>query len=65
MEIAHLFYHFTAQEVAEESQEILLQSLKEEEERFKKRYELIQQIRAIEYLPLMKQKFVDLTQVSS
>uniref|UniRef100_A0A670I1Y4 Cilia and flagella associated protein 99 n=1 Tax=Podarcis muralis TaxID=64176 RepID=A0A670I1Y4_PODMU len=48
--------------VAEESQEILLQSLKEEEERFKKRYELIQQIRAIEYLPLMKQKFVDLTQ---
>ncbi|XP_033004311.1 cilia- and flagella-associated protein 99 [Lacerta agilis] len=51
-----------AQEVAEESQEILLQSLKEEEERFKKRYELIQQIRAIEYLPLLKHKFVDLTQ---
>ncbi|XP_061485769.1 cilia- and flagella-associated protein 99 isoform X9 [Rhineura floridana] len=51
------------QEVSEESQELLLQTLKEEEERFKKRYELIQQIRAIEYLPLLKNKFVDLTQI--
>ncbi|XP_062981969.1 cilia- and flagella-associated protein 99 [Elgaria multicarinata webbii] len=50
------------QEVSEESQVILLQALKEEEEKFKKRCELIQQIRAIEYLPFLKNKFVDLTQ---
>nr|XP_060625290.1 cilia- and flagella-associated protein 99 [Anolis sagrei ordinatus]XP_060625291.1 cilia- and flagella-associated protein 99 [Anolis sagrei ordinatus] len=51
-----------AQEVAEESQEILARALKEEEEKAKKRYELIQQIRAIEYVPFIKNKFVDLTQ---
>ncbi|KAH0624407.1 hypothetical protein JD844_031816 [Phrynosoma platyrhinos] len=50
------------QEVSEESQQILLQTLKEEEEKIKKRCELIQQIRAIEYLPVFKSKFVDLTQ---
>ncbi|XP_042314367.1 cilia- and flagella-associated protein 99 [Sceloporus undulatus] len=50
------------QEVSEENQQILIQALKEEEEKIKKRCELIQQIRAIEYLPILKSKFVDLTQ---
>ncbi|XP_072850940.2 cilia- and flagella-associated protein 99 [Pogona vitticeps] len=51
-----------AQEVADESQEILQLALKEEEEEFRKRCELIQQIRAIEYVPSLKNKFVDLAQ---
>ncbi|KAF7238656.1 Cilia- and flagella-associated protein 99 [Varanus komodoensis] len=52
----------TVQEVSEESKELLLQALNEEEEKFKKRCELIQQIRAIEYVPFLKNTFVDLTQ---
>ncbi|XP_062832042.1 cilia- and flagella-associated protein 99 isoform X2 [Anolis carolinensis] len=51
-----------AQEVSEESQEILARAFKEEEEKVRKRCELIQQIRAIEYVPSIKSKFVDLTQ---
>ncbi|XP_019382037.1 PREDICTED: cilia- and flagella-associated protein 99 isoform X2 [Gavialis gangeticus] len=50
------------QEVSEESQELLRQALEEAEEKLRKRYELIQQIRAIESLPLFRNKFVDLTQ---
>ncbi|KAJ7324494.1 hypothetical protein JRQ81_017514 [Phrynocephalus forsythii] len=50
------------QEVADESQEILNRALKEEEEIFRKRCELTQQIRAIEYVPSLKEKFIDLTQ---
>ncbi|XP_074721124.1 cilia- and flagella-associated protein 99 [Strix uralensis] len=50
------------QEVCEESRELLRQALEEEEEKLKKRYELIQQIRAIESLPSVRHKFVDLTE---
>ncbi|XP_014463195.2 cilia- and flagella-associated protein 99 isoform X3 [Alligator mississippiensis] len=50
------------QEVSEESRELLRQALEEAEEKLRKRYELIQQIRAIESLPLFRNKFVDLTQ---
>ncbi|XP_013815395.1 cilia- and flagella-associated protein 99 isoform X2 [Apteryx mantelli] len=50
------------QEVCEESRELLQQALEEEEEKLRKRYELIQQIRAIESLPSLKNKFVDLTE---
>ncbi|XP_010226531.1 PREDICTED: cilia and flagella associated protein 99 [Tinamus guttatus] len=50
------------QEVCEENRELLRQALEEEEEKLKKRYELIQQIRAIESLPSLKNKFVDLTE---
>ncbi|NWX17708.1 CFA99 protein, partial [Aegotheles bennettii] len=53
------------QEVCEENRELLRQALEEEEEKLRKRYELIQQIRAIESLPSLKHKFVDLTEVSS
>uniref|UniRef100_A0A8C4VM68 Cilia and flagella associated protein 99 n=1 Tax=Gopherus evgoodei TaxID=1825980 RepID=A0A8C4VM68_9SAUR len=52
------------QEVSEESRELLRRALEEEEEKLRKRYELIQQIRAIESLPFFRNKFVDLTQTA-
>ncbi|XP_077202052.1 cilia- and flagella-associated protein 99 [Paroedura picta] len=58
------YKHQIAQEVSEESRGLLLQVLKREEEQFKKRCELIQEIRAMEYLPFCKNKFVDLTQTA-
>ncbi|KAK4818785.1 hypothetical protein QYF61_019131 [Mycteria americana] len=50
------------QEVCEENRELLRQALEEEEEKLRKKYELIQQIRAIESLPSLRYKFVDLTE---
>ncbi|XP_035181588.1 cilia- and flagella-associated protein 99 isoform X1 [Oxyura jamaicensis] len=50
------------QEVCEENRELLRLALEEEEEKLRKRCELIQQIRAIESLPSLKHKFVDLTE---
>ncbi|KFV90922.1 hypothetical protein N327_03933, partial [Fulmarus glacialis] len=50
------------QEVCEENRELLRQALEEEEEKLRKRYELIQQIRAIESLPSIRHKLVDLTE---
>ncbi|NXW36374.1 CFA99 protein, partial [Phaetusa simplex] len=50
------------QEVCEGNRELLRQALEEEEEKLRKRYELIQQIRAIESLPSLRHKFVDLTE---
>uniref|UniRef100_A0A8C3HK50 Cilia and flagella associated protein 99 n=1 Tax=Chrysemys picta bellii TaxID=8478 RepID=A0A8C3HK50_CHRPI len=52
------------QEVSEESRELLRRALEEKEEKLRKRYELIQQIRAIESLPFFRNKFVDLTQTA-
>ncbi|NWH98315.1 CFA99 protein, partial [Tichodroma muraria] len=53
------------QQVCEESGELLRQALEEKEDKNRKRYELIQQIRAIESTPSIRHKFVDLTEVSS
>ncbi|NXT11323.1 CFA99 protein, partial [Prunella fulvescens] len=50
------------QQVCEESEELLRQALEEKEEKNRKRYELIQQIRAIESTPSIRHKFVDLTE---
>ncbi|NXB92640.1 CFA99 protein, partial [Vidua chalybeata] len=50
------------QRVCEESGELLRKALEEKEEKNRKRYELIQQIRAIESTPSIRQKFVDLTE---
>ncbi|NXD20689.1 CFA99 protein, partial [Spelaeornis formosus] len=50
------------QQVCEESGELLRQALEEKEDKNRKRYELIQQIRAIESLPSIRHKFVDLTE---
>ncbi|KAM6401915.1 cilia- and flagella-associated protein 99 isoform 1-T2 [Pluvialis apricaria] len=50
------------QEVCEENRELLRQAFEEEEEKLRKRYELIQQIRAIESLPSLRHKFIDLTE---
>ncbi|NWI50095.1 CFA99 protein, partial [Calyptomena viridis] len=51
-----------AQQVCEESEELRRQALEEGEEKARKRYELIQQIRAIESIPSIRHKFVDLTE---
>lgn len=59
------YIYLSVQEVCEENQELLQQALEEEEEKLRKRYELIQQIRAIESLPIIRHKTVDLTEVSS
>ncbi|XP_070607372.1 cilia- and flagella-associated protein 99 isoform X2 [Erythrolamprus reginae] len=53
------------QEVSKKSQDLLLQALKDEEEKYKKRYELIQQIRAIEYVPFLNNRFIDLTKTAN
>ncbi|NXX26084.1 CFA99 protein, partial [Nicator chloris] len=50
------------QQVCEESGELLRQALEEKEEENRKRYELIQQIRAIESTPSNRHKFIDLTE---
>ncbi|NWT96864.1 CFA99 protein, partial [Urocynchramus pylzowi] len=50
------------QQVCEESEELLRQALEEKEEKNRKRYELIQQIRAIESATSIRHKFVDLTE---
>ncbi|KFO93043.1 hypothetical protein N320_12600, partial [Buceros rhinoceros silvestris] len=50
------------QEVCEENRELLRQALEEEEVKLRKRYELIQQIRTIESLPIIRHKIVDLTE---
>ncbi|KAF1608473.1 UNVERIFIED_CONTAM: Cilia- and flagella-associated protein 99, partial [Eudyptes pachyrhynchus] len=56
------YKQWIVQEVCEENRELLRQALEEEEEKLRKRYELIQQIRAIESLPSIRHKFVDLTE---
>ncbi|RLW09162.1 hypothetical protein DV515_00002996 [Chloebia gouldiae] len=50
------------QQVCEESEELLRQALAEKEDKNRKRYELIQQIRALESAPSIRHKFVDLTE---
>ncbi|RMC14410.1 hypothetical protein DUI87_09506 [Hirundo rustica rustica] len=50
------------QQVCKESGELLQQALEEKEDENRKRYELIQQIRAIESTPSIRHKFVDLTE---
>ncbi|NXH51751.1 CFA99 protein, partial [Rhabdornis inornatus] len=50
------------QQVCEESGELLQQALEEKEDQNRKRYELIHQIRAIESIPIIRHKFVDLTE---
>uniref|UniRef100_A0A8C9NRN2 Cilia and flagella associated protein 99 n=1 Tax=Serinus canaria TaxID=9135 RepID=A0A8C9NRN2_SERCA len=50
------------QQVCEESGELLRQALEEQEEKNRKRNELIQQIRALESTPSIRHKIVDLTE---
>ncbi|KAM8938688.1 cilia- and flagella-associated protein 99 [Pelodytes ibericus] len=52
------------QEVTEESRELLRQALEDAEEELKKKFELIREIRAIESVPIIRHKFVDLTQTA-
>ncbi|NWY74861.1 CFA99 protein, partial [Erithacus rubecula] len=50
------------QQVCEENEELLRQALEEKEDQNRKRYELIQQIRAMESTSGIRHKFVDLTE---
>ncbi|CAN2388432.1 Cilia and flagella associated protein 99 [Pristimantis euphronides] len=52
------------QEVAEESRELLRRALEEAQEELRKKFELIREIRAMESLPVIRQKFVDITQTA-
>ncbi|XP_041371252.1 cilia- and flagella-associated protein 99-like isoform X2 [Gigantopelta aegis] len=52
------------QEVNEESRELMKRALEEAEADMRRKMELIQQIRAMEAVPVMRQKFVDLTATS-
>ncbi|KAJ7419024.1 cilia- and flagella-associated protein 99 [Willisornis vidua] len=61
-ELTEINSYLSAQQVSEESGELLRQALEEEEEKAKKRSEIIQQIRAIESIPGIRHKFVDLTE---
>lgn len=58
-------YLSLVQEVAEESRELLRQALEEAQEELRKKFELIREIRAMESVPIIRQKFVDFTQVSA
>ncbi|OCT99261.1 cilia- and flagella-associated protein 99 [Xenopus laevis] len=52
------------QEVTEESRELLRQALEEAEEELRKKFELIREIRAMESVPFIRHKFVDLTETA-
>ncbi|XP_052227633.1 cilia- and flagella-associated protein 99-like isoform X1 [Dreissena polymorpha] len=51
-------------EVAEESRELMRRAIEEAEAEMRRRMELIHQIRAMEAVPAIRQKFVDLTATS-
>ncbi|XP_065883356.1 cilia- and flagella-associated protein 99-like [Dysidea avara] len=51
-------------QVAKESQELMARALEEAEEEMRRKTELIQQIRAMESIPVVTAKFVDLTKTS-
>lgn len=63
-QLSEINSYLSVQQVCEESGELRRQALEEKEEQDRKRYELIQQIRAIESVPSIRHKFVDLTEVS-
>ena len=50
------------QEVSAESQVLMARALEEAEQEMRSRAELIQQIRAMESVPVVRTKFVDLTE---
>ncbi|OWF41505.1 cilia- and flagella-associated protein 99-like [Mizuhopecten yessoensis] len=52
------------QDVNEESRELMKQAVEEAESEMRRRMELIHQIRAMEAVPIIRQKFVDLTATS-
>ncbi|XP_040191236.1 cilia- and flagella-associated protein 99 [Rana temporaria] len=52
------------QEVTVESRELLQQALEDAEEELKKKFELIREIRAMESVPIIRHKFVDLTETA-
>lgn len=55
--------YVAVKEVSEQSQELLRQALEEAQAELSRKFELIRQIRAIESVPHLSQKFVDDTEV--
>lgn len=55
--------YVAVKEVSEQSQELLRQALEEAQAELSRKFELIRQIRAIESVPYLSQKFVDDTEV--
>lgn len=53
---------YPVQEVAAESRSLMARALEEAEQEMRCKAELIQQIRAMERAPLIRAKFVDLTE---
>lgn len=64
-QLTEISSYLPVQKVCEEKEQLRQQALEEDEEKLKKRSELIQQIRLIGSLPSIRHKFVDLTEVSS
>uniref|UniRef100_H3AMX2 Cilia and flagella associated protein 99 n=2 Tax=Latimeria chalumnae TaxID=7897 RepID=H3AMX2_LATCH len=60
----HEYKQRIVQEVTEESRGLLRQALEQAEEEMRKKFEVIQQIQAIQSVPLIRHKFVDLTQTA-
>jgi hypothetical protein len=52
----------TVQEIAKEKQELLQKALEEEEKEMRRKVEIIQQIRTMESIPVIRVKHVDLTE---
>ena len=61
---AHVASNIPVAEVAEESRELMRRAIEEAEAEMRRRMELIHQIRAMEAVPAIRQKFVDLTATS-
>lgn len=55
-------YLYSVQEVSAESRSLMTRALEEAEQEMRCKAELIQQIRAMERAPLIRTKFVDLTE---
>lgn len=59
-----LFFSGAVKEVSEQSRELLSQALEEAQAELSRKMELIRQIRAFETVSLVRQNFVDDTEVS-
>lgn len=60
----HCFFLWAVKEVSEQSRELLSQALEEAQAELSRKMELIRQIRAFESVSLVRQNFVDDTEVS-
>lgn len=59
-----MFFSWTVKEVSEQSRDLLSQALEEAQAELSRKMELIRQIRAFESVSMVRQKFIDETEVS-